>query len=810
MASKHRSAGLNACSAAALIIAAGLSALAHPARAADTAADAAAIARPPQDVTEVDAIEVRTTKSRAVAVAPVTSTLSAVEPQAIITRKFMEESAPRIGDFSTIAVFAPSMIATGNANGPGLSDGGKITLRGFSDGNYNVTFDGVPWGDTNGPSHHGTAFFPNSVIGGVIVDRGPGGATDLGQANFGGSVNLLSLPLEMQRSLAVVGTVGSFNTEQTVVTGQSGEISQLGGAKFLVNVQQLRSDGWLTNNKTNNATQMVKGSIPLPHDFNLTALYTRTTGVYNKSDIGDASVAQLEQFGRNFSLGNDPTQQDYYGYNWVNKKTDFEYARLTGPIVGGLKIDNTVYSYAYRNSTESGANNLATSSANKVTLNPGATYPALGAAYPASLQTPGIPAYAKKNQYRVTGDIAKFIQDFSFGTLTVGGMYERAASWRYILDIDAVTGLSDFREKTSTKPGPSGVYSQVPLNIQYNEFSGWKQYQTFAQFEWKVTDKLRVTPGVKYVNFDLNVNAPVEKLSTGSQPVLGADQTYTRTLPFLTANYRLKSNWSLYAQYAQGFLVPKIGNLYVNDLTSTRIQPQLSTNYQIGTVYTADKLTLDGDIYYIVFDHKIQTFTDVVSGQAYSTNSGGAIYQGVELQGAYVLPHGFSVFANASYNNSVGDNDPSNPLSNNHQLTGVPTWVGAAGLRYERAHVLTGDDSFIASLNAKFVGDQWVNPAKCSSAPNGVCAANAVLTPITGLLPSSTQADLSMTYRVGRYSIEGQILNLFDTHTLISMKGTALVAGTNDFALTSAQGGAANAPLYQTPRNYQITLKAKF
>jgi hypothetical protein len=42
------------------------------------------------------------------------------------------------------------------------------------------------------------------------------------------------------------------------------------------------------------------------------------------------------------------------------------------------------------------------------------------------------------------------------------------------------------------------------------------------------------------------------------------------------------------------------------------------------------------------------------------------------------------------------------------------------------------------------------------------------------------------------------------------MKGTALVAGTNNFALTSAQGGAANAPLYQTPRNYQITLKARF
>jgi iron complex outermembrane receptor protein len=808
MTAKYRSAALNACSAAALMLAAGLVVLAHPASAAEKASNDAAAA-PQEDIKEVDAIEVRTTKSRVVAVAPVTSALTAVEPQAIITRKFMEESAPRVGDFSTIAVFAPSMVAGATPNGPGLGDGGKISLRGFSDGSYNITYDGVAWGDTNGPSHHGTAFFPNSTIGGVIIDRGPGNATDLGQANFGGSINLLSLPLESTRSLALVGTLGSFNTEQTVVTGQSGAVRQLNGARFLVNIQQLKSDGYLSNAFTNNSTQLVKGTVPLPHDFSVTALFTRTVGAYNKSDIGDASVAQLEQFGRNFSLGKDPTLQNFYGINYAKKKTDFEYARLEGPIGGGFRVNETVYSYAYVNSTESGANNLATASANKVTLTPGPVYPALGAAYATSLQTSGIPAYYKKNEYRVTGNILKFSREWSAGVLTAGFEYERAASWRYILDIDALTGRPDYREKAATKPGPSGVYVQVPLNISYNEFSGWKQYQTFAQFEWKVTDKLRITPGIKYVNFDLNVNAPVEKLSTGSQPVLNADQVYTRTLPFLTANYRLESHWSVYAQYAQGFLVPKIGNLYVNDLKSTRIEPQLSTNYQVGTVYSADRLSLDADLYYVVFDHKLQTFTDLVTGQAYSTNSGGALYEGIELQGAYVLPHGFSVFANWSVNSSVAKNDPSNPLSNNQQLTAVPKSVGAAGLRFQRNGIF-GEDSFIASLNAKFVGDQLVNPAKCSSAPNGVCASNAVLTPASGRLPSSTQADLSMTYRYGNYSVEGQILNLFDSRTLIGMKGSALLPGSNDFALTSAQGGAANAPLYQTPRNFQLTFKAKF
>ncbi|MGS0758487.1 TonB-dependent receptor plug domain-containing protein, partial [Roseateles sp. GG27B] len=78
-----------------------------------------------------------------------------------------------------------------SANGPGLSET-KTTMRGFSDDQYNITFDGIPWGDTNNPAHHSTSFFPGSVIGGAVVERGPGNASNLGFATFGGSLNLFS------------------------------------------------------------------------------------------------------------------------------------------------------------------------------------------------------------------------------------------------------------------------------------------------------------------------------------------------------------------------------------------------------------------------------------------------------------------------------------------------------------------------------------------------------------------------------------------------------------------------------------------
>jgi iron complex outermembrane receptor protein len=797
----HRLGGLQAVSMTVLIAAAGLLASGSASRAADAAAN-------PIQEDEVQQVVITAIPNKANAVAPIRPSLTETEPEAIITRKFIEESSPRVGDFSTIAALAPSMVAIPQANGPGLSDGGKISMRGFADGNYNITFDGIAWGDTNGPSHHGTAFFPNSTIGGVIIDRGPGGATDLGPANFGGSVNLLSLPLEAKPSFSQVLTGGSFGEAQEVTTLQSGATDALHGGHFVANFQELSAAGYLTNNGTHGNVQMFKADIPLTDKITLTGFYTHTFYLYYKSDIGDADVAQLEQYGRKFSLGSDPTQQDYFGYNWARKQTNFEYVKAAWNIGGGFGLDNTVYSYGYDNDTHSGANNLATTSANLVTPVQGTAYPAAGKTYSSTLQVYGIPGYLKKNEYVVTGDIAKINKDFGFGVLTVGSLYERADSYRFIVDVNMLNLLPDYREKAATSPGPSGVYTQVPLNDQYVEFSGWTQYQPFAQFVWKPTDQITVTPGVKYIHWATYLNAPVEKLPNGSQP-LQTDPVFSRTLPFLTVNYRVMKDLSVYAQYAQGMLVPNIGNLYVENQTLTHILPQLSTNYQLGGVYSHGNISFDADVYYIVFQNKIQSFTDVTSGQPYETNSGGAIYKGVELEGVYVLPHGASVFANYSYNSAIGDNDKSNPLYNNHQLTSVPLYTTAFGVRLQHDHLFTNDDSALLTLNDKFIGSQYLTNATCSSAPNGICAANAALTPVTGLIPAYSEAELSATYRYQRYSIEAQVLNLFDGDAVTTVKGKAILAN-GQFALTSAQGGALNAPEYQVPRSYQITVKAKF
>ena len=136
-------------------------------------------------------IVVTASRDSVAAVAPSQANLMATQPESFISRAFIENSVAPTGNFNTIAGIAPGVSTQPSPNGPGAADT-KSVIRGFQDSQYNVTWDGIPFGDTNDPTHHSTSYFPAAVIGGVLIERGPGNASNLGQATYGGSINLFS------------------------------------------------------------------------------------------------------------------------------------------------------------------------------------------------------------------------------------------------------------------------------------------------------------------------------------------------------------------------------------------------------------------------------------------------------------------------------------------------------------------------------------------------------------------------------------------------------------------------------------------
>lgn len=144
-------------------------------------------------VSEQVTVEAEASNSLAAQQAPLDARLDQRSARTEVNERYIDNYLSPMADYSETTQMAPGTFSV-NSNGVGLGDS-KSYFRGFADGNYDITFDGIPFEDTNSPTHHSWAFFPSQWLGGVDFDRSPGTASTVGPTPFGGSINLLSKPL---------------------------------------------------------------------------------------------------------------------------------------------------------------------------------------------------------------------------------------------------------------------------------------------------------------------------------------------------------------------------------------------------------------------------------------------------------------------------------------------------------------------------------------------------------------------------------------------------------------------------------------
>ena len=696
------------------------------------------------DVTQV---VVTAERNQASTDAPTKATILETQPQSLITHRFIEQSTPESGDYTTAILIAPS-VAGVSSNGGGVGDTNTSTLRGFQDGQYNVTFDGIAFGDANDTTHHPAAFFPGSTIGAAVVDRGPGAAGDLGQANFGGAVHLFSQHVSDSFGASQKATYGSFNTQSYVTMLQTGAIDQLHGAKALFSFDERTSDSELSYASGEAFNQTAKIVIPVTDRLQITAFgsfnYTHYYQTDNGAGLGmGVTPQQLALYGKNFALNNDPYDEHYYKYNQVKKHTFFNYIDTKWDAGRGLTVENQTYYYMYSNKTLSAqaANDL-------VSTLPGPQVSPSSA--PVDISEPGdqatdIGGYQKLNRYHTFGDIFRVNQDVGFGTLRTGGLLESSWAQRHIWNYDFTTGQPDLGN-------PGGAAG----NVSYIEPSRWFQYQLFADFEWRPLQNLTITPGIKWLDYTRTIDAPIE---TTGEPAKGSRE-YSKTLYFLTANYRLTPNWSVYFQSASAMLIPPVKTLTPLNGTTFSTQPERTWTYQAGTVYTAGPVTADFDYYDIRASNVLVASTK--GGCFCYLNKGSGAYSGVEAQGAWTVGYGVTLFANGSLN-TAKDSNPG-PGQTPTTFSNAPKSTAAAGFIYDKG-------PWRASFDDKYVGPQIGSDG------------------LTHLAGYDTM-DASVSYDFGKFKLKLAAFNLADNRAQLDFDGTYAV--------------------FQVGRQIQGTIEAKF
>jgi iron complex outermembrane receptor protein len=585
--------------------------------------------------------------------APSQSSLDAHSAQSVVGELQLRDYTSPIADYTQALTMTPGIFST-SSNGVGLGDA-KITMRGASDSNMVFSFDGIPFNDTNGVSHHSWVFFPSQFVGGMTVDRSPGRASTIGQATFSGSVDFHSRALEADPRTSVILSSGSWNTRLASVEHETGQFGTDGKSNFLLAVQNMRSDGYQTYNAQERSAVQLK----LEHEnqggstFTLFASYLNLKT--NTPNIKGVARSNYDAGDYVTMLSGDSTKANYYGYNFYDISTDFIYAGLGANLGDGWKFDNKAYTYRYWNKQNYNGTTITTTSATD-----------------------------KLNSYTTIGDVARFSRESDMGTLNTGIWLDQAKSYRFQIPSDPRTWID------SAVPNFSETYTTTTV-------------QPYVEFEFKVTPNLKITPGVKYASYTQDFVHLADNGGAvgalGGAPSIAHSITYTDVLPALDVRYQFKPNWSMYAQYALGDQIPSTNVFDVPNAKALPVPtPTKTTTVQVGTVWSSDDLTLAADIYKTNLDSTYsKSSTADSSGNFGWYASGTQTSQGIEAEANWVLGQGFSLYGNATAASLKYD-------SNGKWVAGAPSDTETLALNYKRANWSVG-----ASANR--IGQQYNDDA---------------------------------------------------------------------------------------------------
>src|SRR5262249_11814745 len=141
-------------------------------------------------------------------------------------------------------------------------------------------------------------------------------------------------------------SMASFNTKLYDLQFDTGA---LGKSHVVVDAHNMSSDGYQTFNDQHRKGFSAKYLLALSAKTSITAF----TGVIryqsNTPDTKGATRAQIAQYGNRYLLTDNPADPNFFGYNFYNVPTDFEYVGFRTDLGHGWVIDNKVYTLYYYN-----------------------------------------------------------------------------------------------------------------------------------------------------------------------------------------------------------------------------------------------------------------------------------------------------------------------------------------------------------------------------------------------------------------------------------------------------------------------------
>lgn len=516
-------------------------------------------------------------------------------PIAVTALNEAELNARGIRNVSDLSAVAPSVIVM---NTPGNNTSSAIAIRGAININpapswdqpVGMYVDGVYMGKTQGN------VFDLINLERIEVLRGPQG-TLYGRNTMAGAVNLITRPPSGQFTGDASVGFGNFGSKIGKVTV---DLPAMGKLKVSLGGRVERRDGWVKTTPGSAEPEMAnrhndEAYLALQYDatdnlkFNYNLDYTK---IRQSGPFSQAVYSDVEQ---DFFIPGIIVNQGRYATASIDSP-DFEHSKILGSAlhvtwklgdVGTLK-----YIGAYREMHWSDGLDLDGS-------------PILFA------QT------ANTSRYHQISHELQYL-----------GSYGR---WNW------VGGLYFFEDNGFTDNPQTYFLGAADYNENYGY--GTRSRAAYAQVDYKLTDRLTITAGLRRTleeksgsRFEELVNPTVVLIPEGT----GGTANAGATTPMLNLAYQATPNSMFYLRYAKGFQAGGF-NGEAQDIisASTPYKPQTQKTYEIGTKNTLldGRLTLNADIFYNrVNDLQQAVFTAKGSSGSIVLNVGSSHQQGFELE----------------------------------------------------------------------------------------------------------------------------------------------------------------------------------
>jgi len=655
----------------------------------------------------------------------------------------------------------------------------------LDNGSLGVTFDGVPMNNPGNGLWQATLIPQSAVLQTMGVTYGPGEAKDRWYTNIGGALNFVPLQPSAQAGGEAALTVGSYGAKNAYVSMQTG-----------------KHDGWETvlfagGNKSGSFMKGPDGFDQPSHNYAFYAksrklldngdlsfgAYAAFSGAYRPlptpvSPIPGVGVNGYDANGTN--LGGIPFSQQTSGFYTtlaknVNWKWDTNQIQMLWSKINLATSDNsTFHNMVYFDHEQR---------KHWTTLHD----------YQWSSIDPGKNEINQPHSY-VFGDKMWEELDLPQNKIAFGG-YAQYANYHSI------------EQLYSDKPGvgPSNPDGNYDSDI-------WNQWDlaAFAQDTWSPISTVRVTPGIRVVNYNIDFtpngkeqfpNATGSDLSVYSDtglPAQAAHKVFTKIEPGISVNWQALPWLAPFASYQVAYRQPENGGgvgPYVT-LEPSMVKLEKGQDYQAGMKMHWDKLSSMSDVSATVaYSHLIfseETLPTALPSGGGLMAWGKSTYDALNVFADADVYKGMYAFMNLGLVNAkFNDYTNGNGTFHGAKVANTPNVNFNAGV-YDIIHLDNGR-LLKPRLTYVYTGSQYMFD-------NSLNITSSQKTPAYGIVNASAEWDVPMDGKLLKATLEiNNLLNKqYNAFEYISSGGTYGAGAGQALALPGA------------PRTVYLTLGAQF